>query len=500
MATRWLIVMLFVAACGGGSVRPVPAAPLAVKTAHPPAVQASEAAEDEGVEAGVYGEGDEEVSGDPWDAHSEAELNAREADAAQAKAFALHQRSCAADPAAAACIDVAYGYLVGRGTPRDDAKALAVYEQACTAKQSDGCYGAAWMIHKGRGGKQDPKRARSRFVTMCANKVGRACIMLGEIAKAKPAEAATWYEKACAAGEGDGCNRLGIMLEQGAKTKADRAKAAERYREGCTKGSGIACSNLGYQYEVGEGVVKDEEQAFTFYERACRLDETACFNYANTLERDRGDLARSHETYRRACAAEVADACEQAGRQLHAGIGTGVDFAAAARYQKRGCDLGSVGACVALGFYYDNGHGVPPDHTAALRLFQTACDADSPLGCHNLAWDYENGEGVARDVQRALATYQKACDLKYGDACTNLGIYYRDGKEGVATDEAKAAVLFGKGCSEEMPIGCRNLAYLYLEGRGVRPDAREAIRLLRMACKGDDAEACTELAKALDAP
>jgi TPR repeat protein len=109
------------------------------------------------------------------------------------------------------CRRLAATYALGQGAPRDEARATAMYEQACAMKESAACVFAGQMHEYAHGVPKDD------------------------------AKAARLYERACDMGWAAGCYNFAIVLEHGRGVPADRAKAGDMYQVACTAGAKTAC-------------------------------------------------------------------------------------------------------------------------------------------------------------------------------------------------------------------------------------------------------------------
>jgi TPR repeat protein len=67
----------------------------------------------------------------------------------------------------------------GRGTPANDAYAVALYERACVAGVAEGCDNLGFMLASGRGAPRDDARAASLFRAACDRGNAGGCYNLG---------------------------------------------------------------------------------------------------------------------------------------------------------------------------------------------------------------------------------------------------------------------------------------------------------------------------------
>jgi uncharacterized protein len=101
-----------------------------------------------------------------------------------------------------------------KSVTKDEKRALAYYERACTLKNPSGCVSAGqmWEFHHGVD-KDDAK-------------------------------AATFYKLACDLDDQVGCANYAIMLERGSGVPKDEDKARALYDKACQRGAGLACDRL----------------------------------------------------------------------------------------------------------------------------------------------------------------------------------------------------------------------------------------------------------------
>lgn len=247
----------------------------------------------------------------------------------------------------------------GQGAVKDEAKAIALFGQACNLGVGRACGELGERHAKGRGVKKDFAKAVEPYRKACELKEGWACHSLGFLhangwgAAKDPAHAVLLYRKACELGDVMGCQFLGWSYSSGAGVAKDEAKAAEAYRKACDKGDAFSCGSLGVLYGAGQGMAKDEARAFHLYRKAC--------------------------------------------------------------------DLNDGSGCVSQGVAYVDGRGVAKNESKGLELYRKACGMGNGRGCGSLGWMYTNGIGVSKDEVRAAEFYHQGCDKGDRDACNAMG-------------------------------------------------------------------------------
>jgi serine/threonine-protein kinase len=90
-------------------------------------------------------------------------------------------------------------------------------------------------------------------------------------------EARPLFEQACAGGNGEACNYLGVLYLDGFGVARNSVKATEYYAKACNAGYSTSCVNLSGCYRDGTGVKKDIEKEKQYLDKACSLgDQTGC--------------------------------------------------------------------------------------------------------------------------------------------------------------------------------------------------------------------------------
>jgi TPR repeat protein len=123
------------------------------------------------------------------------------------------ERECDAG-SADRCRRLAITYAFGTaGVKKDETKATALYEHACSMNDPSACVFAGQMHEFARGvAKDDAKAAKA-------------------------------YERACDVGWAPGCYNLAIMTERGTGVSADAHRAIELYKAACAAGAKQACES-----------------------------------------------------------------------------------------------------------------------------------------------------------------------------------------------------------------------------------------------------------------
>jgi TPR repeat protein len=212
---------------------------------------------------------------------------------------------------AASCTNLGFLYSTGKGVTKDDAKAFALYQQACDAGDAHGCSDLGVEYRNGRGVEKDDVKAAALF------------------------------KQGCDGGFPQGCANLGVAYLTGRGVQEDDTRGLALFQQACDGGNAIGCSNLGVVYERGQGAPKDPAKAVGLYKRAC----------------DGGNVL----------------ACANLAAMYDNGAGVAEDDMRAVALYETACDGGSAVGCSRLGFMFENGTGVKADRAEAVRLYRQGC-------------------------------------------------------------------------------------------------------------------------------
>ncbi len=92
----------------------------------------------------------------------------------EARAATLYDGACKMDDAPA-CVFAGRAHEYAHGVPKDDGKAARLYARACELKWPAGCYNLAIMVENGRGVPQDHAKARDLYQLACGAGAKQAC-------------------------------------------------------------------------------------------------------------------------------------------------------------------------------------------------------------------------------------------------------------------------------------------------------------------------------------
>ncbi|MCA9670413.1 MAG: SEL1-like repeat protein [Myxococcales bacterium] len=326
------------------------------------------------------------------------------------------------------CNDLGMHYARGAGVKQDDARAHALYKEACDGGEGDGCFNLAFANDRGE-------------------------------------------------------------VEGGSKAKADElyGQARAQYKKACEAGDAEACSSLGYLVAIGRGGKPDRDKARSLYKRACKAGSDAGCTRLGGLEYADREYASALPRFSKACKNGYQGACAWLATLYQQGQGVAKDQKKAAKLFEDACEKHDRSACASLGYAYLRGVGVDANKKTARELFAKACVTWEVSGCAALGLRYERGEGGDKDLEKARAAYALGCKEHDGVSCNNLGVLYAMGS-GVGKDEDKAKKLYTKGCKLKVGTSCWQLG-LRARKEGKHDEAKQ---LIAKACSLGHQRACAD--------
>ncbi len=196
---------------------------------------------------------------------------------------------------AEACTQVAAQFEAGRDVPKDERRAVELYEQACRRGDKVGCVHLGAMLEEGRGVAVNIDRAVDLYIDACQHGVRLGCIRFGVLkagvlkasdeAAARKKEIVALYQAGCDVYIAHACASLAFALDMDDLASPERV--IELYKRACDGRSPLGCGMLGARYSSGLGVPKDQKRAQELYTIGCEGGHFAsCLNLAYGLERD----------------------------------------------------------------------------------------------------------------------------------------------------------------------------------------------------------------------
>jgi len=147
----------------------------------------------------------------------------------EARAFALYKQACDGGNTSS-CIDVGGMCAKGTGVAKDEARAFGLYKQVCDGGNMYGCALVGTSYVNGTGVEKDEAHGLALLQQMCDGGKMDGCTALGSIWVMKDeARGVAFYKQACDSGSKGGCSSietLGMMYA----LNNNRARADELFR------------------------------------------------------------------------------------------------------------------------------------------------------------------------------------------------------------------------------------------------------------------------------
>ena len=175
---------------------------------------------------------------------------------------------------AAACTHLGDMYAAGVGVKQDGEKAKKLYEEACKASDTYGCYRKGHLYLNGLGVEPNQLKAFRLFEKGCQQNHMQACVDLADlyergIGVAKDASySLLLQEKACKGNHGEACYNVARLNLSGIGNLSEQV-ASIMYDNLCGRGDHRSCYSLANLYAKGRGFEKSVEQATELLEKTC---------------------------------------------------------------------------------------------------------------------------------------------------------------------------------------------------------------------------------------
>jgi serine/threonine protein kinase/TPR repeat protein len=318
--------------------------------------------------------------------------------------------------------------VVPKGTPGSALEAAQAFERGCTGGLGAACVNLGALAYLGRGIPRDRARAERLFSETCFRGDASACgeqgtaLLTLRMDHPRDVRAGiTFLERACKGFEEDSCMALYGHLVNGLPD-------AKRELEGVNGLLDLAKRNLYSRtlvqlYETGaRGLPKNLEEARRVAIATCDTD-LRCSDAAYFHSRGVGgprDEGRALEALGRGCDADDFPSCVELGSRHREGRGLGKDPTRAVELFRRACDGGDSDGCALLSRAYATADGAPRDAEKALGLARAACEGGAAEGCAAVGVMLADGEGAKKDLESAIPYLSFGCRRAVQSACQKL--------------------------------------------------------------------------------
>lgn len=329
-------------------------------------------------------------------------------------------------------------YSYGTGVTHSEAEAASWFRRSAELGLPEAKNYLGWMLLNGRGVDRDTEEAM-RLLRSAAERgifaaqfhVGHAHVYGNDVTASDHTVALQWFSRASDGGHVASSYYRGWLLLHGRGVQSDPAAAANWLKFAAEQGHARAQLQLGRLYHTGTGVPQSHADSQRWLLQAA----------------DQGNLSDAHFLLGFFAETET--------------IGTGVDYAEAARRYHIAAERGHLEAQTSLGQLLSEGRGMQADPAAAAVWLTRAADNGHARAQNNLGILYLNGHGVPQDRAKARELFTLAAEQGYELAQRNL-----DASQPITgRDLANAFTLLMTGLSPEDPASRQSLAGAGSEGR-----------------------------------
>ena len=338
------------------------------------------------------------------------------------RAVELYRQAIQRDSSRDAMFNLGLAYASGEGVVRDYSQAAVWFQRAADKGSSSAIYQLAESYRIGRGVPKDPAKAANLYKIVLDSEPGNddarlrlSLMVLDKQVEGDGAQALTEVSRAAERGSQLAQVFLGNRYLIGDGVSKDPAKAVELFRRAGNAGSTAGLYYLALAYQKGTGVQKDDAEANALFERAANEGEIAAVDQlADSYRLGRGtpkDSAKAAALYRRVLeanpeheAARINLATMVLNREVAGNV------AGAIEQLNSAAEKGSIFAQVSLGLRYMQGDGVPQDPAKAAALYRVAAERGSSVAQFHLGLAYRSGKGVEQDDAEANEWFRRAAD------------------------------------------------------------------------------------------
>lgn len=427
--------------------------------------------------------------------------------------------------------NMAMCYQLGRGTEKDSAMAMKLYEAAIkkgntgiipqheTIVRNTKSVFSSLLLRdcymKGIGVKKDSKQAANyqQIAAEGGHVDSQFTLGLNSLNKSEAEKAAAWFKKAADQGHIGATYYYGYLLLNGMGIAQNKTKAIQYLHKAAKKGFPTADYQLGIAYKDGNGVDKDIKKAFDYFKKAAyHGNADAKWHLGNMYLKGEGTSVDYY--FATQWLAEVAmtthkkqfnDLLKEDNEGTYSQYLMGLrkyyvdkDYASALDYFKKVEKAKNVEGTTMLGVCYANKEYTKRNLKKAIKLLNSISE-NSPAACYYLSAMYETGTGVEKDDGKAVGLLVKAAEAGVAYAQCKLGDRYMVG-EGTPKDMNKAALLYLEAeAQNHLSLqSSKKLIECYKKGVSSLPDVKDAEERIEALSKAKANGNLTALLKALE--
>lgn len=415
-----------------------------------------------------------------------------------------------------AIANMAMCYQLGRGTEKDSALAVKLYETAIKkgnksvipqheqiVKNTKSLFSSLLLRDcyvKGIGVKKDPTQA-IKYQTIAAeggHEASQFALGLYYLNNKQADKSVGWFKKAASQGNVGAMYYYGYQLLNGMGVTQDKSTGIKCLSKASEKGFPMADYQLGIIYRDGNGVEKNQETSFKYIKKAALLgNANAKWELAKMYQKGEGTSVDYYfaaqwlaevamTTHKKEVNELLKEDNEGTFSQYLMGLKAyyiGNNYDEAIDYFKKVEKAKNAEGLTMQGLCYANKNCKKQNLKKAVKLL-TKASTSSPVANYYLSSMYEDGLGMDKDIKKAIELLQMAADAGIAEAQCKLGDRYMTGN-GVEKDPTKAAQLYLEAEKQNYlsPASAKNLVKCYEQKLGVLPDLQNAEKRIEVLNK-----------------
>ncbi len=406
-----------------------------------------------------------------------------------------------------AIANMAMCYQLGRGTEKDSALAVSLYEAAIKkgnknvipqhetiVKNTKSVFSSLLLRDcyiKGIGVKRDLVKSLDyqKIAAEGGHLDSQFSLALHFLNNKQSDESVKWFKKAAKQGHAGATYYYGYQLFNGMGIDQDKKAGISCFTKASKLGFPMADYQLGLINRDGNGVDKDVNKAFNFMKSAaCHGNTNAKWELGKMYLKGEGTAvdyyfatqwfaevaAKSHKK-------EMNELLKEDNEGTYSQYLMGLreyyvdkDYSDAYDYFKKVEKAKNPEGATMMGLCLANEKYEKQNLKKAVKTLTKASE-NSNIATYYLASLYESGTGVDKDEKKAIELMTKAADAGIAKALCNLGDRYMAG-DGVAKDMTKAAQLYLEAESQGYltPKSAKNLAQCYQKKLNALSDLKNA--------------------------
>lgn len=398
--------------------------------------------------------------------------------------------------------NMAMCYQLGRGTERDSAMAVKLYESAIKKgnksvipqheKLADkGSIFSSLLLRecyiKGIGLGKSPQKATEYLekAAKAGHESSQYTLALQLLNGKQPEKAAAWFKKAAKQGHAGATYYYGNMLHKGTGVKQDKQSGIALLKQAAVKDFVMANYQLGLIYKDGDGVEKDAAKAFSYIKKAAWQGSPYAQWLLGMMYLNGEGIAQDYYFAAQWLAEQAVTTHKKEINELLKADNEGPfsqylmglrkyyvdkDYEAAIDCFKKVEKADNIEGTTMLAVCLADKDYKKRNLKKAIKQLTKAA-ASSPAAQYYLSAMYETGTGVDKDDAKAVELLKLAADKGVAYAQCKLGDRYIKGN-GVEQNATKAALLYldAEAQNHLTPQSAKNLAECYKQKLAVLPD------------------------------